>query len=102
MNNPQEQKKISEIITGANLPALAEFIGYVIWLEDSDEFLVKYTTENHQIGCIWTKVPDVAKKYKTFKKAKKILNEIEKDEADIGWMFDLGDSYFVSKEKATN
>lgn len=75
------------------LPNDAEFCGYLIHVEDRDEFLgmIKETSLTIQRGFVGT--PESAHRFKTYEEANK-LSRSEKHEVVVG-LFDIGKQFVI-------
>lgn len=84
--------KISELMKQFGLPEHAQFVGIVVHLPTSDEFLGFYESTPDAESYIWAKVPDLAHIFDTQKQAEKFVKSYGKGSV-VGLLFDLGDSY---------
>ncbi len=84
--------KISDFIKKTGLPKNAKFVGYVVHLSDSDEFLSLYDESPDASGFVWAKIPDLAHVFDSFYKAENFVKIYGKDSV-VALLFDLGDTY---------
>ena len=90
----QEEKgkhvSLDELRKTLGFPDGTEFLGYAIYLEESDEFLTEFK-ELPKLGIrkVWAKTPQMAACYKTLAKAKEISDECSNASVVVG-MFDTG------------
>lgn len=89
--------KISDLIKEHGLPENSKFIGFVVHLPDKDEFLADVEYHPGYENRMWSKVPDLAKLYKTQKKAEKEIKRYGKS-ACVAMLLDSGSQYIVMKE----
>lgn len=87
---------LSEIIEEIGLPKHTKFVGYVIRLPEKAEFLSSYNCSEDSVSMAWAKVPDLAFVFDNVEAAQKVLLQLDKPAAMLGWLFDLGDQYFVA------
>jgi hypothetical protein len=92
------KKPVAEVVKELGLPEGTEFVGYVIRNPaKGDEYLHDYKiSKSGMIGMLWSQHPDTAKVFKKREKAKKTIKALEKEELILGWLFDLGDRWFVT------
>lgn len=89
-----EKMPVEEVIQELGLPEEARFVGYVVHLPESDEFLVKIKKQKGSEKRLWIQgVPDKAKVY-GWEKAVKQVVEYGKG-AVVGYLFDLENQYMV-------
>jgi len=88
----REKIKIVDLMKRLELPNYAQFVGFVVHLPHSDEFLSHYTYNDFGEGFIWSKVPDLAHSFESQSKAEKFVKSYRKSSV-VGLLFDLGDSY---------
>ncbi|MEJ1367061.1 MAG: hypothetical protein RPU35_02430 [Candidatus Sedimenticola sp. (ex Thyasira tokunagai)] len=74
------------------LPDNTKFVGFVVHLPDTDEFLGDITRNRGIEKRMWSKVPDLAKIYKNRKKAEREAMSTGKG-AVVGILLDIGDQY---------
>ena len=84
---------LEDIKKELKLPKDAEFCGYLIHIEASDEFLHEVTDNNAVTKRAFVKMPDLAKRFETFDQAYKYVRS-EKDEIVVV-LFDIGKQYMV-------
>ena len=94
---PTKKTPIKEILAELGLPEHAEFLGYVVRLRHSDEFLA-HSLPGHDMNLnlnYWSKVPDLAKRYQSYKKALRFVNQYRKG-SEVALLFDVGSQYYVA------
>jgi hypothetical protein len=84
---------LDDIKKELKLPNNAEFCGYLIYIEASDEFLQEVTDTPTATKRAFVKMPDLAKRFETFDQAYKYVRA-EKDEIVVV-LFDIGKQYMV-------
>ena len=84
--------KISDLIEKLNLPSHSEFVGFVVHLPVSDEFLASFDPSLYVDRYMWVKIPDLAYIFTTQDQAKQFVNFYGKSSV-VGLLFDLGDNY---------
>jgi hypothetical protein len=74
------------------------FLGYVIHLPESDEFLSRFSDDNEATFKGWSPVPDVALRYDDFHEAVKILKIVSKSnrETVLALLWEDDTQYFVT------
>ncbi len=90
---------IQEVIKDASLPNDSKFMGYVVRRPIDDEFLHTVKYDGEMEARTWSHAPEMAKIYKTKKKANKEVTRYGKD-AMLGYLFDAGNFYFVASEES--
>ncbi len=90
--------EVKKLIEEMNLPEQTKFIGYAIHLQKEDEFLLNYEDKKYIVNMWWTKSPEIAKKFKSIKKAEKTKNKI-KPEANIVLLLDTGTQIYAALPK---
>jgi hypothetical protein len=88
----RQRIKISELMKQFKLPEHAEFVGIVVHLPSTDEFLAHYEDTPDASNYVWAKVPDLAFTFESQKKAEGFVKSYGKG-AVVGLLFDLGDTY---------
>jgi hypothetical protein len=89
---------IEEMVTEAGLPDTTKFMGYVVRLPESDEFLHSVKYAGDMAARKWALRPEMAKVYKRKDKAHQEIKRYG-PKAGIGYLFDIGDKYFVISEE---
>ena len=56
---PTKKTPIKDVLTELGLPQDAEFLGYVVHLQHSDEFLMQVSDSAHMNSILWSKIPDL-------------------------------------------
>ncbi|SCU98989.1 hypothetical protein CNECB9_560048 [Cupriavidus necator] len=77
-------------------PESCKFVGYVVHLPDSDEFVV--SAREPQPGVMFYEyavTPSLAKAYPNFRSALKIADGIQKLRTVVGYLFDHGSQWLV-------
>lgn len=87
---------INILRSNLKLPESAEFLGWLIYNEDKDDFLQSYSLGDHFIRKAWILSPEGAKKFSTVKKANSVLNKIEVLNCKVVASFDIGSQILVS------
>ncbi|WP_133472004.1 hypothetical protein [Paraglaciecola marina] len=90
-----KETPIKEIIKELGLPTETKFTGYGIHLADSDEFLMKYISNEYANNMWWCKTPEKAELFKNHSKAVKVRNEL-KPQANVVLIWDVGKQYLVT------
>lgn len=88
-----KQRKIEDVKKDLGLPEDAEFCGYLIHIQDKDEFLHDIIDTPSLTQHIFAKTPELAKRFEVFNDAYELARS-EKGEIVVG-MFDLGKQLFV-------
>lgn len=91
---------IKQIIKELELPSDTKFAGYVVHLPESDEFLASIEEDEYMENRMWSKIPDIAKCYKSLDKAKKEAKRYGKG-ANACVLLDTGPQYFVAAPRPT-
>lgn len=60
------ERSLDDLKRELNIPAAAEFLGYGVHLESSDEFLSDFEENLDEIRKMWTKKPEHAKLFSEF------------------------------------
>jgi hypothetical protein len=60
------ERSLDELKRDLNIPADAEFLGYGVHLEESDEFLSELREQGGVTSKIWAKTPEMAKLFMEF------------------------------------
>lgn len=89
-----EFKTLKEIIEECGFPKDTQFLGYVIHLPETDEFLAQFKKIHHDGSNIkmWSKTPGISKKYMSLKRAFKDVKKLKKN-VEICALLDTGDAY---------
>lgn len=93
-------KSLGEVKAAYGLPTDAVFLGYVVHLPDSEEFLVsvqKFPRRWHQLGAgwLWAKHPGMAKVFGDHRAAWRVVQDCDRAAAVVH-LFDVGDQFFVA------
>lgn len=72
----------------------AKKIGFVV-VNDSEEFLHKYSSTEFFTGCAWAKIPDLALVFSTYIKAKSVVDRLSHKRLYVLRLYDLGSHYAV-------
>ena len=91
-------KIIKQFIKDSSLPEETRFLGFVINLPESDEYLVAVKSEPFMSSHAWAKNPEMAIVYNNYKKAILVLKEYNKAAAVICLLFDMGHQLAVVSE----
>ncbi len=91
--------KVSDLMKELNLPKNSKFIGFVVHLPNSDEFLMNFSEDRSsseliQGGYIWAKIPDFAYAFNSQREAEKFTKDYGKDSL-VACLFDVGDQYLL-------
>lgn len=92
---------VEELKSAFGVPSQAIFVGYVVWLRQSDEFLVslqKFPQKWHNgsaVGFAWTSYPAHAKVFSDHREAFRVAAEYDKARAEVVHLFDLEDKLLV-------
>lgn len=98
-----KEPSIYEIKQQSGLPVDAKFIGWLIHLPDTDEYLANFKSDDDYALKAWAMSPEQAKTFKTFKKASKLLPELElQGRAVVVPGFDLGRQIIVVTDREEN
>ncbi len=95
-------KPIDAVKSAYGLPADAVFLGYVVWLRATDEFLVSVQKfprkwkKGSAVGRIWTKYPQIAKVFSDHRDAWQAAQDYERDTPEVVHLFDTADQLFVA------
>lgn len=60
------ERTLDDLKRELNIPADAEFLGYGVHLEASDEFLSDYKDQSDVTSKMWAKTPELAKLFEQF------------------------------------
>lgn len=73
----QRKRSVEELRRTLGFPDDTEFLGYAVYLKESDEFLAEFNDSPKEGGTqkIWAKTPQLAACYKTLTKAFTISKE---------------------------
>lgn len=69
------ERSLDDLKRELNIPAEAEFLGYGVHLEASDEFLSEYEDIPAMIRKMWAKTPEMAKLFKDFSGAYEVARK---------------------------
>ena len=94
-----KNKQIKIIIKEAELPKNTKFVGYVIHLTKSDEYLAGLKKNDGMTLYKWSKTPEIAIKFKEHRKAKAFIEGYEKNQAILCLMLDIGKQLVVVPEQ---
>lgn len=72
------------------------FVGYVIHLPESDEFLAGFEDNDDVTLKQWGAIPDLALPYRDFHEAVKVLKAVSKSDAVLALLWENETGYFVS------
>jgi hypothetical protein len=91
-----KERPLSEIKQGLGIADDAEFLGYAVHLEKSDEFLAEFTDSPEEgiTRKAWAKTPELAQTYGTFIEAHDVSKQC-RGSIVVG-MFDTGNQIMVS------
>jgi hypothetical protein len=90
----QRREKISEFKVANGLPEDAEFKGYAVHLEKTDEFLASELENDDMYLRSWGKIPELAKLYQSANKAEKAAKRAGNN-AVMVLIFEDKNRYFV-------
>ncbi|SOY77489.1 hypothetical protein CBM2589_U10006 [Cupriavidus taiwanensis] len=80
-------------------PESCKFVGYIVHLPDSDEFLAGASEpEPGAFLYKYAATPDLAKAYPNFRTALKIADGIQKHRTVVAYLFDHGTQWLVGFE----
>lgn len=87
---------IEEVIKECGLPDNTEFLGYVIHLPQSDEFLLKMKKIHNDGSNIkaWSKTPEICKRYQSYQKALKDCKKVGKG-SKVCVLLDAGNALYA-------
>jgi len=87
-----KRKQIKYIIEEFDeMPENSKFVGYVINLPETEEFLSSINHKNNEITLYeWAKTPELAMKFKIREKAMKVIRKYDKNKATLCLLLDLG------------
>ena len=90
------QKPMEEIYQEFDLPEDSEFLGYVINIVESDEYLVSFSDSIDERRASYTKFPEMGLRFEDFHEALRVGKKVaEKYETDICLLFETTDQYRV-------
>lgn len=91
-----KERSLSEIKQGLGIADDAEFLGYAVHLENSDEFLAEFTDSPEEgiTRKAWAKTPELAQAYGTFIEAHDVSKQCRG--AVVVGMFDTGNQIMVT------
>ncbi len=92
---PKTPNYIKEFIEEADLPSNTKFLGFVVHLPETDEFLKRAVYGKGFENREWASIPDLAKIYKVEKKAE---NEVKNygENATVACLLDTGNQYVLA------
>lgn len=96
MRDNIKQVKISDVIAELGIPANSQFLGYVVYRPDSDEYLLEYQEMDGAERWLWAKTPYLAHLYHDFRQGLSHSSAYEKAPTLVGLMFDTGDKLFFA------
>jgi len=87
--NKKQIKYIIEELEG--IPKNTKFVGYVINLPETEEFLSSVIHKKNEITLYqWAKTPELAIKFRIREKAMKVITKYDKNKATLCLLLDLG------------
>lgn len=74
------------------------FLGYVIHLPKTDEFLAKFEDDEYSTSKIWAAIPDLAIQYQDFHEAVKVLKAVSQPgrQTLLALLWEDNDRYFIT------
>lgn len=96
--NRYKPTSIDEIRRQMGLPDGSSFLGYVIHLPESDEFLAHFDDSDHKIVKLWAAIPDLAIRYQDFHHAVKVLKAVSQSgrQTLLALLWEEDSQYFVT------
>ena len=91
----EQYRKIDEVRKGLEIPDDAKFCGFLVHIEELDEFLHQIDDQRGITKRAFVKTPDMACRFSTFMDAHKWIRS-EKGEKVVG-LFDLGEQFLVAQ-----
>jgi len=91
---------ISRLQKKFGLPTDAKFKGYVVHLMSSDEFLVGETSNGFADTYAWSKIPDIAKRFKKVSAAKKFVKSYGQS-ASVALLFEDDHKFYVQPDRGS-
>ncbi|WP_421863109.1 hypothetical protein [Motiliproteus sp.] len=88
------KRKVADIIKEYDLPQETQLLGYVVHIEESDEFLAVHENTSEMERWGWSHTPENAKLYRRSDKAIKVAQRC-KSEAMVCSLFDTGPQLMV-------
>ncbi|CCN70143.1 hypothetical protein [Vibrio nigripulchritudo] len=85
-----KQPNLTEIKLRSGIPADAKFIGWVIWNPVKDDFLRQFREDAYSLFKEWCIYPDLAMRFKKYKKAVQTRNDLELKGHPVVAAFDCG------------
>lgn len=85
---------MAEMKAKVGLPDSAEFLGYVVHVIETDDYLAAYDERPAMTKRAYSPTPDHAIRYDDFHEAIAIAKKLPK-ESIVGLMFDVGDQFQV-------
>ena len=92
MKENSSRKERQKIL--ATLPQGTKFVGHVVHLPETDEFLARYTENEIGVGYVWSKTIVQAKEFSKLKNAIKIATG-HSNAATPCYLFDTGPQLFI-------
>lgn len=89
-----QELTIEELRADLKLTPTAEYLGYAIHLEKTDEFLADYSDTAAMVRKVWAKTPELALPLQSFAKAVEISRECRGSVIVV--LFDIGTQIVVS------
>ena len=86
---------LAELKKDLKLPPNTPFLGYVVWLPPTDEFLAYAFMSGGMEHHGWVRTPEMALTYSHFSEASHQA-DLYGPPAVVGLLFDIGPSYFVA------
>jgi|JI10StandDraft_1071094.scaffolds.fasta_scaffold1803306_1 hypothetical protein len=89
---------IDEIKCQMGLSDDSLFLGYVVHLPESDEFLVEFYDDDYITKKLWGAIPDFAIRYQDFHHAVKVLKAVSQPgrKTVIALLWEVGDQFIVT------
>jgi uncharacterized protein VirK/YbjX len=78
------------------LPSSAKYLGYVLNIPASDEYLAFHEESGGIIQWAWAALPQHAKRYKNLKSIREVQRDYTKYKSVLCYLFDLPDRYVVA------
>lgn len=90
------ERPIEEIYKEFDLPDDSEFLGYIINIVESDEFVAKFEDTPDQTNIAYAKMPDLGLRFEDISEALEVGKKVaEKYETDICFLFETSDQFRV-------
>lgn len=89
---------IDEIKRQMGLSEDCSFLGYVIHLPKTDEFLAKFEDDGYSTSKIWAAIPDLALRYEDFHEAVEVLKAVSQSgrQTLLALLWEDDDRYFIT------